>query len=116
MSDVFVCFRIWISDNCDDVIFEKKSYDECCVCADELLEQADYLYSCAETEKLYQLMLQYKDRWDRAEQVVLVVLPVTFDPENVCPHLFLCFGSFYMKSSRGRQWWLEYSATTDGLN
>lgn len=32
------------------------------VCADELLEQADYLYSCAETEKLYQLMLQYKDR------------------------------------------------------
>lgn len=32
------------------------------VSADELLEQADYLYSCAETEKLYQLMLQYKDR------------------------------------------------------
>lgn len=28
---------------------------------EELLEQADYLYSCAETEKLYQLMLQHKD-------------------------------------------------------
>lgn len=28
----------------------------------ELLEQADYLYSCAETEKLYQLLVQYKDR------------------------------------------------------
>ncbi|CAF98796.1 unnamed protein product [Tetraodon nigroviridis] len=31
---------------------------------DELLEQADYLYSCAETEKLYQLLLQYKDSDD----------------------------------------------------
>lgn len=30
----------------------------------ELLEQADYLYSCAETEKLYQLLLQYKDSDD----------------------------------------------------
>ncbi|KAM9333476.1 regulator of microtubule dynamics protein 1-like isoform 1-T1 [Pholidichthys leucotaenia] len=27
----------------------------------EVLEQADYLYSSAETEKLYQLLLQYKD-------------------------------------------------------
>lgn len=34
-----------------------------CVWADEVLEQADYLYSCADTEKLYQLLLQYKDRW-----------------------------------------------------
>lgn len=34
----------------------------CCVSAEEVLEQADYLYSCAETEKLYQLLLQYKDR------------------------------------------------------
>ncbi|XP_028290736.1 regulator of microtubule dynamics protein 1 [Gouania willdenowi] len=37
------------------------------VCAlerDELLEQADYLYSCAETEKLYQLLLQHKDSDD----------------------------------------------------
>lgn len=33
-----------------------------CVRAEEVLEQADYLYSCAETEKLYQLLLQYKDR------------------------------------------------------
>lgn len=33
------------------------------VFADEVLEQADYLYSCAETEKLYQMLLQYKDRW-----------------------------------------------------
>lgn len=31
---------------------------------EELLEQADYLYSCAETEKLYQLLLQHKDRED----------------------------------------------------
>lgn len=30
--------------------------------ADEVLEQADYLYSCAEIEKLHQLLLQYKDR------------------------------------------------------
>ncbi|XP_061877900.1 regulator of microtubule dynamics protein 1-like [Entelurus aequoreus] len=33
---------------------------------DEVLEQADYLYSCAETEKLYQLLQQYKDS-DNAE-------------------------------------------------
>ncbi|XP_053198043.1 regulator of microtubule dynamics protein 1 [Scomber japonicus] len=33
---------------------------------EEVLEQADYLYSCAETEKLYQLLLQYKDS-DNAE-------------------------------------------------
>lgn len=32
------------------------------VCAEEVLEQADYLYSCAETRKLYQLLLQHKDR------------------------------------------------------
>ncbi|XP_029001599.1 regulator of microtubule dynamics protein 1 [Betta splendens] len=31
---------------------------------DEVLEQADYLFSCAETEKLYQLLLQYKDSDD----------------------------------------------------
>ncbi|CAL1596436.1 unnamed protein product [Knipowitschia caucasica] len=30
----------------------------------ELLEQADYLYSCAETDKLYQLLVQQKDRED----------------------------------------------------
>uniref|UniRef100_A0A8C3G8G2 Regulator of microtubule dynamics protein 1 n=1 Tax=Cyclopterus lumpus TaxID=8103 RepID=A0A8C3G8G2_CYCLU len=35
-----------------------------CVCAEQVLEQADYLYSCAETEKLYQLLLQYKDSED----------------------------------------------------
>ncbi|KAK3572239.1 hypothetical protein QTP86_028527 [Hemibagrus guttatus] len=29
--------------------------------AGEVLEQADYLYSCGETKKLYQLLLQYKD-------------------------------------------------------
>ncbi|XP_029934844.1 regulator of microtubule dynamics protein 1 [Myripristis murdjan] len=37
------------------------------VCAlekEEVMEQADYLYSCAETEKLYQLLLQYKDSDD----------------------------------------------------
>ncbi|KAM6900501.1 regulator of microtubule dynamics protein 1 [Xenentodon cancila] len=33
---------------------------------EEVLEQADYLYSCAETEKLYQLLLNYKDS-DNAE-------------------------------------------------
>ncbi|KAM3593360.1 uncharacterized protein V6R79_011063 [Siganus canaliculatus] len=33
---------------------------------EEVLEQADYLYSCAETGKLYQLLLQYKDS-DEAE-------------------------------------------------
>ncbi|KAM4606011.1 regulator of microtubule dynamics protein 1 [Polymixia lowei] len=31
---------------------------------EEVLEQADYLYSCAETEKLYQLLLQYKNSDD----------------------------------------------------
>lgn len=31
---------------------------------EELLEQADYLYSSAETEKLYQLLLQHKNRDD----------------------------------------------------
>ncbi|KAJ0022661.1 hypothetical protein NQD34_014795 [Periophthalmus magnuspinnatus] len=31
---------------------------------EEVLEQADYLYSCAETDKLYQLLLQHKDRDD----------------------------------------------------
>lgn len=33
-----------------------------CILAEEAVEQADYLYSCGETEKLYQLLLQYKDR------------------------------------------------------
>ncbi|KAI5606453.1 regulator of microtubule dynamics protein 1 [Silurus asotus] len=32
--------------------------------AEEIVEQADYLYSCGETEKLYQLLLQYKDSDD----------------------------------------------------
>lgn len=31
---------------------------------EEVLEQADYLYSCAETEKLHQLLLQHKDSDD----------------------------------------------------
>ncbi|XP_020501047.1 regulator of microtubule dynamics protein 1 isoform X1 [Labrus bergylta] len=31
---------------------------------EEVLEQADYLYSCAETEKLYELLLQYKNSDD----------------------------------------------------
>uniref|UniRef100_A0A6Q2X572 Regulator of microtubule dynamics protein 1 n=1 Tax=Esox lucius TaxID=8010 RepID=A0A6Q2X572_ESOLU len=35
-----------------------------CVLAEEVVEQADYLYSCGETEKLYQLLLQYKDSDD----------------------------------------------------
>ncbi|XP_028288265.1 regulator of microtubule dynamics protein 1 isoform X2 [Parambassis ranga] len=30
----------------------------------EVLEQADYLYSCGDTEKLYQLLLQFKDSDD----------------------------------------------------
>lgn len=34
-----------------------------CISAEEVLEQADYLYSCGETEKLYQLLLQYKNRY-----------------------------------------------------
>ncbi|MBN3302458.1 RMD1 protein, partial [Amia calva] len=33
---------------------------------EEVIEQADYLYSCGETEKLYQLLVQYKDS-DNAE-------------------------------------------------
>uniref|UniRef100_A0A1A8G8X6 Regulator of microtubule dynamics protein 1 n=1 Tax=Nothobranchius korthausae TaxID=1143690 RepID=A0A1A8G8X6_9TELE len=33
---------------------------------EKVLEQADYLYGCAETERLYQLLLQYKDS-DNAE-------------------------------------------------
>ncbi|TSQ81024.1 Regulator of microtubule dynamics protein 1 [Bagarius yarrelli] len=32
--------------------------------AEEVVEQADYLYSCGETEKLYQLLLQHKDSDD----------------------------------------------------
>ncbi|XP_076827225.1 regulator of microtubule dynamics protein 1 isoform X2 [Brachyhypopomus gauderio] len=32
--------------------------------AEEVLEKADYLYSCGETEKLHQLLLQYKDSDD----------------------------------------------------
>ncbi|KAJ8010399.1 hypothetical protein DPEC_G00074670 [Dallia pectoralis] len=32
--------------------------------AEQVVEQADYLYSCGETEKLYQLLLQYKDSDD----------------------------------------------------
>ncbi|XP_007559921.1 regulator of microtubule dynamics protein 1 [Poecilia formosa] len=36
----------------------------CALDKDEVLEQADYLYSCADTEKLYQLLLQYKDSED----------------------------------------------------
>lgn len=31
---------------------------------EEVLEQADYLYSCAETQKLYELLLQHKNRDD----------------------------------------------------
>ncbi|XP_006634393.1 regulator of microtubule dynamics protein 1 [Lepisosteus oculatus] len=34
--------------------------------AQDVIEQADYLYSCGETEKLYQLLVQYKDS-DNAE-------------------------------------------------
>lgn len=30
---------------------------------EEILEQADYLYESGETEKLYQLLTQYKERW-----------------------------------------------------
>lgn len=29
---------------------------------EEILEQADYLYESGETEKLYQLLTQYKER------------------------------------------------------
>ncbi|XP_047205293.1 regulator of microtubule dynamics protein 1 isoform X2 [Girardinichthys multiradiatus] len=36
----------------------------CALDKEEVLEQADYLYSCAETEKLYQLLLQYQDSED----------------------------------------------------
>ncbi|CAN9506503.1 unnamed protein product [Ophioblennius macclurei] len=36
----------------------------CALDQDEVVEQADYLYSCAEMEKLYQLLLQYKERDD----------------------------------------------------
>uniref|UniRef100_A0A3Q0R5V1 Regulator of microtubule dynamics protein 1 n=1 Tax=Amphilophus citrinellus TaxID=61819 RepID=A0A3Q0R5V1_AMPCI len=45
----------------------RKVQSSAVVCAlekGEVLEQADYLYSCAETEKLYQLLLQYKDSDD----------------------------------------------------
>ncbi|XP_016402701.1 regulator of microtubule dynamics protein 1-like [Sinocyclocheilus rhinocerous] len=30
--------------------------------AQEVLEQADYLYSCGETQKLHQLLVRHKDR------------------------------------------------------
>ncbi|XP_054893537.1 regulator of microtubule dynamics protein 1 [Poeciliopsis prolifica] len=36
----------------------------CALDKDEILEQADYLYSCADTEKLYQLLLQHRDSED----------------------------------------------------
>ncbi|KAK5618722.1 Regulator of microtubule dynamics protein 1 [Crenichthys baileyi] len=36
----------------------------CALDKEEVLEQADYLYSCAETEKLYQLLLQYQGSED----------------------------------------------------
>ncbi|MEQ2251423.1 Regulator of microtubule dynamics protein 1 [Ilyodon furcidens] len=45
----------------------RKVQSSAVVCAldkEEVLEQADYLYSCAETEKLYQLLLQYQDSED----------------------------------------------------
>ncbi|XP_006806438.1 regulator of microtubule dynamics protein 1 [Neolamprologus brichardi] len=45
----------------------RKVQSSAVVCAldrGEVLEQADYLYSCAETEKLYQLLVQYKDSND----------------------------------------------------
>ncbi|XP_043960701.1 regulator of microtubule dynamics protein 1 [Gambusia affinis] len=45
----------------------RKLQSSAVVCAlnkDEVLEHADYLYSCADTEKLYQLLLQYKDSED----------------------------------------------------
>lgn len=56
----------------------------CALGKEEVLEQADYLYSCAETEKLYQLLIQYKDshnaeflwRLARASRS-LAVLPTT---------------------------------------
>uniref|UniRef100_A0A673GBI7 Uncharacterized protein n=1 Tax=Sinocyclocheilus rhinocerous TaxID=307959 RepID=A0A673GBI7_9TELE len=35
----------------------------CIFCpAQEVLEQADYLYSCGETQKLHQLLVRHKDR------------------------------------------------------
>ncbi|XP_077365819.1 regulator of microtubule dynamics protein 1 isoform X1 [Festucalex cinctus] len=46
----------WVQDSAVVLALEKE----------EVLEQADYLYSCAETHKLYQLLLQYKDS-DNAE-------------------------------------------------
>lgn len=57
--------------------------------ADEVLEQADYLYSCAEIEKLHQLLLQYKDRWGRDDPFSYFVLPATFGRETSCSDLFM---------------------------
>lgn len=85
------------------------------VSADELLEQADYLYSCAETEKLYQLMLQYKDRWERAEQVVLCSPSYLWPRECLSSSIFM-FWFFPHKAQQGatvvtgifsHSWWPE---------
>ncbi|GAA6097945.1 regulator of microtubule dynamics protein 1 [Tachysurus ichikawai] len=43
--------------SCSTVVFARDK-------AEEVVEQADYLYSCGETEKLYQLLLHYKDSDD----------------------------------------------------
>ena len=40
---------------------------------EEILEQADYLYESGETEKLYQLLSQYKERWAMYDRPGFVV-------------------------------------------
>lgn len=44
-----------------DFVFSNDPF--CRLSAEEVLERADYLYSCGETEKLYQLLAQHQNRW-----------------------------------------------------
>ncbi|KAL1006719.1 hypothetical protein UPYG_G00075870 [Umbra pygmaea] len=64
---------------------------------EEVIEQADYLYSCGETEKLYQLLLKYKDSDDaeflwrlaRASRDLSLLAHITAEEKNK-----LTFGAF----------------------
>ncbi|XP_034718655.1 regulator of microtubule dynamics protein 1-like [Etheostoma cragini] len=58
---------------------------------EEVLEQADYLYSCAETEKLYQLLLKYKDRQGELFSLFMFPLFLLFSLESVGMNHVLTF-------------------------
>ena len=58
---VFMCLRIianWLGKTYFILPFSFIVFE-----IEEVLEQADYLYESGETEKLYQLLTQYKERW-----------------------------------------------------